>query len=72
MANGWEGELVRLVPLDEERHFDNCVKWVNDPDVTEWLLVGDFPITRLAEKEWFERAQKMDPTNVTFMIETLV
>jgi RimJ/RimL family protein N-acetyltransferase len=71
MANGWEGDLVRLVHLDEERHFANCVEWVNDPEVTEWLLIGDFPMTRLAEKEWFDRAMKMDDKNVTFAIETL-
>lgn len=71
MAHGWEGELVRLVPLDEERHFDNVVRWINDPEVTEWLLVGDFPLTRLAEKDWFERASKATESEIVFAIETL-
>ena len=71
MAHGWEGELVRLVPLDEERHFENCVRWVNDPEVTEWLLIGDFPMTRLAEREWFQKASQYSETEVAFAIETL-
>ncbi|MBL8064231.1 MAG: GNAT family N-acetyltransferase [Chthonomonadaceae bacterium] len=71
MAHGWEGELVRLVPLDKDRHFDNCVKWVNDPDVTEWLLIGDFPLSRLSQSDWFEKAARATDTNVMFAIETL-
>jgi len=70
MALGWEGKLVRLVPLDE-RHFENALKWVNDPEVTAWLLVGDYPTTRIAEREWFERACKSAESNIIFAIETL-
>ncbi|MBK9119141.1 MAG: GNAT family N-acetyltransferase [Phycisphaerales bacterium] len=69
---GWEGEKVRLVPLDRDRHFQNCVRWVNDPYVTEWTLVGDFPITRLQEEAYFERhARQASPSDVVFAIETL-
>ena len=57
MGLGWEGEKVRLVPLDFDRHFENCYRWINDPDTNEWLAVGDFPMSRLAEKEWFEARQ---------------
>lgn len=71
MAYGWEGERLRLVPLDEAKHFENYVLWLNDPSVTEWLLVGDLPLTRLMEKAWFERAAAGSPTDVYFAIETL-
>lgn len=71
MAIGWEGDLVRLVPLDEERHFENCVKWVNDPEVTDWLLIGDFPLSRLAQRDWFEKAARASQSEVMFAIETL-
>ncbi|MBS1714052.1 MAG: GNAT family N-acetyltransferase [Armatimonadetes bacterium] len=70
MAIGWQGRLVRLVPLDIERHFENVVRWINDPRVTEWLLVGDFPLTRLAEKDWFEARSRPSETDVVFAIET--
>jgi RimJ/RimL family protein N-acetyltransferase len=71
MAYGWEGEKVRLAPLNVERHLDNAVSWLNDPEVTQYLLVGDMPITRLGEKEYFSAADKTSQTNVAWAIETL-
>ena len=71
MAFGWEGEKVRLVPLDKGRHFENCVRWLNDPQVTAWTLIGDFPLSRVAEEEFFERMMHENQTDVTFAIETL-
>jgi RimJ/RimL family protein N-acetyltransferase len=71
MAHGWQGKLVRLVPLDAERHFDNALRWINDPEVTQWLKMGDTPMSRLAEKEWFDRVQMNGPNDVFFAIETL-
>jgi RimJ/RimL family protein N-acetyltransferase len=71
MAYGYEGKKVRLVPLDFDRHFANLVRWINDPEVTEWLLVGDYPMTALSEKEWFDSASRLSTTEVHFAIETL-
>jgi len=71
MAFGWEGAKVRLVPLERERHFDNCVRWLNDPEVTAGTLMGDFPLTRLAEQEFFDRAAKQSDNLVAFAVETL-
>ncbi|MBV6457240.1 MAG: hypothetical protein HONBIEJF_00348 [Fimbriimonadaceae bacterium] len=70
MSFGWEGKLVRLVPLDE-RHFDNALRWINDSEITAWLLVGDYPTTRIAEREWFDGASKSSESNIIFAIETL-
>lgn len=71
MPFGWEGEKVRLVPLDKQRHFENCVRWLNDPAVTEWTLMGDFPLTRVMEEEFFERICRENETDVVLAIETL-
>jgi len=71
MPFGWEGQKVRLVPLDKDRHFDNCVRWLNDPEVTEWTLIGDFPLSRLTEEEYFERLTRKNEIDVAFAIETL-
>jgi RimJ/RimL family protein N-acetyltransferase len=71
MGYGWEGDLVRLVPLDADKHLENATRWVNDPEVTHNLLIGDFPMTKLAEREWFDRMSKRDDTNVAFAIELL-
>lgn len=71
MAYGWEGGLVRLVPLDLDKHFENYVQWLNDPEVSDGLLVGDLPLTRLAEREILERLSRGSDDNVVFAIETL-
>jgi RimJ/RimL family protein N-acetyltransferase len=70
MSIGWQGDLVRLVPLDHERHFANCYAWINDPEVTAWLLL-DCPMSKLAEDEWFKRASLAQGSDVHFAIETL-
>jgi RimJ/RimL family protein N-acetyltransferase len=71
MAYGWEGALTRLVPLDKARHLDNALIWLNDPEVTQWLLIGDFPMTRLAEEAYFDRMSQLTDTDVAWAIETL-
>lgn len=62
---------MRLVPLDKERHLENAYRWMNDPEVTHNLLMGDFPISRIAEEEYFDRNSKLDDRNVAFAIELL-
>lgn len=71
MAYGWTGERVRLVPLDHERHFENVLRWINDTDLNANLLAGDFPMSRLAEEDWFNRCAKGSETDIVFAIETL-
>jgi RimJ/RimL family protein N-acetyltransferase len=74
IAYGWEGEKVRLVPLDKERHAANCLLWVNDPGVTAWTLSGDIPTTRPAQEEFFQRVTAppgAHPSEIVFGVETL-
>lgn len=70
MAFGYEGKKVRLVPLDKTKHFENCLKWLNDPEVTQFLLAGSYPITRIQEEDWFESMSR-SKDSVIFAIETL-
>lgn len=74
MAYGWEGSLVRLVPLDKGRHAANVQLWMNDPDMTETILSGDVPLTRAAEDEYFDKMcadQGPQPSEIIFAVETL-
>jgi len=71
MACGWEGEKVRLVPLDREKHLENALKWFNDPEITQWLETGDWPLTRGAEEDFFRAADRQDRANVQFAVESL-
>ena len=70
MAYGWEGEKVRLVPLDRAKHLDNALKWFNDPEITEWLETGDWPLTRGAEEEFFNAAERAGRGSVQFAVES--
>ncbi|MGH9941581.1 MAG: GNAT family N-acetyltransferase [Pyrinomonadaceae bacterium] len=69
MGYGWEGDKVRLVPLERERHFEHTLLWMNDPEVTRWTLVGDQPFGRLAEEEYFARTTGTTPNDAAFAIE---
>lgn len=75
MAYGWEGEKVRLVPLDAAKHLENALAWFNDPDATRWTLIGDTPVARLAEEEFFKRMSAQPPhsapTEIGLAVETL-
>jgi RimJ/RimL family protein N-acetyltransferase len=71
MGYGWEGKLVRLAPIDVEKHLDNAQRWINDPEVTENILGGDFPMSRLAEREWIETQSKRNDKEITFALELL-
>ncbi|MCU0304522.1 MAG: GNAT family N-acetyltransferase [Thermoanaerobaculales bacterium] len=71
MAYGWEGEAVRLVPLERGAHLDNALRWFNDPEITAWLETGDWPLTRGAEEEFFRSTERPDKGSVHFAVETL-
>jgi RimJ/RimL family protein N-acetyltransferase len=73
MATGWPGEKVRLVALDKARHLDNALLWLNDPELTRWTLVGDLPLCRLAEEDFFDRACRATAADdaLSLAIETL-
>lgn len=68
---GWQGEKTRLVPLEREKHFENALLWMNDPEVTAWTLVGDLPTGRLFEEEYFKKMTGATPNDAAFAIETL-
>lgn len=71
MGFGWEGDKVRLVPLDRDKHLGNALKWFNDPEVTRWLETGDWPLTRGAEEEFFSAAERAGKGSVQFAVESL-
>jgi len=71
MAHGWEGDKIRLVPLDREKHLENALRWFNDPEITQWLETGDWPLTRGAEEDFFRAAEKPDRGRVQFAVESL-
>lgn len=63
---GVVGPRIRLLPLDKERHLENYLRWMNDPEVTRYLA-RNWPLTRLEEERWFERVAE-DETNLVWAI----
>jgi RimJ/RimL family protein N-acetyltransferase len=57
--------------MEKERHFDNTLRWVNTEDVSDWILIGDYPIARVGQEEWFERMSRGSDTDIIFAIELL-
>lgn len=56
---GLKGEKVTLVPPDKTRHLENVIRWFNDPDVVQYLVLN-YGVTRGMEEEWFDRVQKRE------------
>lgn len=71
MASGWTGEKVRLVPHEIERDIELAMSFVNDPEITQWLKMGDTPMSRLAEREYLEGRARNPGNDVSFTIVTI-
>ena len=56
---GLKGERVRLVPPDKTQHLENSIRWLNDPDVVQYLMMTT-GITRAMEEVWFDRMAKRE------------
>ena len=63
-----EGERVRLRPVRDE-DLPHFVRWLNDPDVLQWLTLPK-PPTIDEERQWWE-AEQRNPEDVVWAIETL-
>jgi len=70
MSFGWQGEKTRLVPLDKGRHHENSLAWFNDLELTAWLT-GEWPLSRLADEEFFDRMMRETENALSLAIETL-
>ena len=64
-----KGFLVQLRPLDKRTDLDICLKWMNDPEITQFLIV-DIPTSRDEEEAWFDK-QKDRANGKIFAIVTL-
>ncbi|RYG88236.1 N-acetyltransferase [bacterium] len=71
MAQRLVGAKTRLVPLDFDRHFENLLAWMGDPDVSDGLPTGNYPKSRPSAREWFEARQRGGEREAAFAIETL-
>ncbi len=64
------GERVILRPLCVETDLEIATRWINDPDIRQYVL-AHLPMSRESEKEWLERAAKGGGTDIILAIEML-
>jgi hypothetical protein len=55
------GKKVRLRALERE-DLPNCVRWLNDREVTEFLLQNS-PMSQAMEEKWFDSQLSIPPTS---------
>jgi RimJ/RimL family protein N-acetyltransferase len=63
------GRQTILRPLNVETDLEIVTRWVNDPDVRQYVGVN-WPMSLAAERAWFEQRQN-DQNNLVLGIETL-
>ncbi len=63
-----KGRNVSLRPL-ERGDLVNCVRWVNDPEIREFIK-NNWPMTMQDEEEWFENLGKRKPHDLTLAMVT--
>ncbi|QQG46072.1 MAG: GNAT family N-acetyltransferase [Candidatus Niyogibacteria bacterium] len=63
------GKKVALCVPDRIKHLENAIKWMNDPEVTQFVTTY-LPVTRDFEEAWFDNLGKEREKNVVFAIET--
>jgi len=64
------GERIRIRAL-EKADIDNVMSWVNNREVTKYLMAFSVPISRASEEQWLERATIHRDSDKAFAIETL-
>jgi len=52
-----EGKKVILRPLDKEKDLGVVIKWVNDPDLRQFVSFF-LPSTKKQEEEWFDKKRE--------------
>ncbi len=71
---GWTSERLRLVPLEPDRHLEATYRWINDPQVAQFLPDGEFGFTRPRQQSWFDdnsRTAAKGQAPVVFAVELL-
>jgi len=61
------GNRIRLRAA-EKTDIDTFCRWVNDPEVTENLMLA-YPMSRVEEERWYEHMLEQPPSEHVFVIE---
>ncbi len=64
-----EGQKVILRPLRKETDLESCLRWINDPEVRQYLK-NHLPFTVQQESDWFDQLSQRTG-DIILAIETL-
>lgn len=64
----YKGTKIQLKPL-ERKHLAQCVEWLNDPEVTEFLTISE-PMGMEGEQRWYDNYLKDDSMKI-YALETI-
>lgn len=64
-----KGKKVILRPLRKSTDLESCLRWINDPEITQYLSIY-LPMSAQSEEEWFDALSKRQ-NDIIFAIETL-
>jgi len=64
-----KGKLVNLRAV-EKKDLEEIMKWVNDREITKYLAAFLYPVSRLEEEKFLEKAMSHDDTEKNLVIET--
>jgi len=64
-----KGQKTILRPPNKETDLKKCLKWINDPEVNQYLQLF-LPTSQVGEEAWFDKLYK-DEHDISFAIETL-
>jgi len=64
-----KGKKVILRPLNKGTDLENCLRWINDPGIIQYLDAF-LPVSKKAEEEWFDNLGKRE-NDIILAIETV-
>ena len=64
-----KGRKTILRPPNKQTDLPKCLKWINDPEVSQYLSVY-LPVSFVGEEAWFDRLYKSE-SDIPLAIETL-
>jgi len=62
-----KAKRISLDALDPEKHREYVTRWINDPEVTKFMVYGQLPMTEHKIMEMLE-SQVANPANVVFLV----
>jgi len=66
-----KGFKVILRPINPETDLENCLRWINNPEIRRLIKSGRFPMTINNEKEWLENCSKKKMESISLAIERI-